>query len=197
MRGNGTIWACAIVGIVAAPQHASTEISAKSLILTPPKSSSSDEPYKKCASTSNCVIHLPASMSRTFHSGTSDNREAYVTREKKWHVKLLQFYSLCSRCFFVLLLKQQIHSSFFLLTVTLPPEPPPMTMKSYSKSISRANFAFGRLHGSSKSHCDRIKTSSRPMNSMNWPPPQSDAKVWPAEAAATGQSHVTILDFSR
>lgn len=30
------------------------------------------------------------------------------------------------------------------------------------------------------------------MNNINWPPPQSDASVGPADAAPTGQSHVTI-----
>lgn len=83
----------------------------------------------------------------------------------------------------------------FPLTVTLPPDPPPITIKSYSSSMSRENLSLGRLHGSSKSHCERMKTSSRPMNNMNWPPPHKVAKVCPADAAPMGQSQVTIVSL--
>lgn len=44
----------------------------------------------------NCAIHLPASMSRTFHSGTSDNREAYVT----WRRKTCKITASCSFIYF-------------------------------------------------------------------------------------------------
>lgn len=34
---------------------------------------------------------------------------------------------------------------------------------------------FGRPHGSSKSHCERRKTSSKPMNNINVEPPHVEA----------------------
>lgn len=34
-------------------------------------------------------IHLPASIRRTFHSGTSDNRDAYVMQKKKIENKIV------------------------------------------------------------------------------------------------------------
>lgn len=114
----------------------------------------------------------PASISKTRQCGTSDNLDA----------------------------------------TTEPPDPPPTTMKSYSFSgaarlynqniirtlkliWSETCFLFllnqyitlGRLHGSSKSHCERKNTSSKPMNSINWPPPQVDASVGPI-GTPTGQS---------
>lgn len=114
----------------------------------------------------------PASISRTRQCGTSDNLDA----------------------------------------TTDPPEPPPITIKSYSLSgkdrvydktrnvdINNRKMQFdihlltlGRLHGSSKSHWERRNTSSKPMNSINCPPPHVDANVGPI-GAPTGQSQRAIV----
>lgn len=50
---------------------------------------------------------------------------------------------------------------------------------------------FGRLQGSSISHCDRRKTSNNPMNSIKELPPHVAANVGPT-GAPTGQSQTAI-----
>lgn len=53
------------------------------------------------------------------------------------------------------------------------------------------SFTLGRLHGSSKSHCERKNTSNKPINSINEPPPHVEASVGPI-GAPTGQSQSAI-----
>lgn len=53
---------------------------------------------------------------------------------------------------------------------------------------------FGRPHGSSKSHCERKKTSSKPINNINVPPPHVEAKVGPIGGPGA-QSQTTIWKF--
>lgn len=67
---------------------------------------------------------------------------------------------------------------------------------NHEKNSTRASYlskhhTFGRLHGSSMSHCDRRKTSSNPINSIKELPPQVAAKVGPT-GAPTGQSQTAI-----
>jgi len=80
-------------------------------------------------------------------------------------------------------------TSLSLLATTLPAEPPPTTMKSYSLS---GNALFNGLpHGSSMSHCDRMNTSKRPMNNMKADPPHVLANVGPGWV--TGQLQLLLI----
>jgi len=80
-------------------------------------------------------------------------------------------------------------TSLSLLAITLPADPPPTTMKSYSLS-GNALFA-GRPHGSSISHCDLMNTSNRPINNMNADPPHVLANVGPGWV--TGQLQLLLI----
>lgn len=80
-------------------------------------------------------------------------------------------------------------TSLSLLATTLPADPPPTTMKSYS--LSGNAFGKGRPHGSSMSHCDLINTSNKPMNNMNADPPHVLANVGPGWV--TGQLQLLLI----
>lgn len=80
-------------------------------------------------------------------------------------------------------------TSLSLLATTLPADPPPTTMKSYSLS-GDPTFA-ARPHGSSMSHWDLMNTSNRPMNNMNADPPQVLANVGPGWV--TGQLQLLLI----
>lgn len=80
-------------------------------------------------------------------------------------------------------------TSLSLLAITLPADPPPTTMKSYS--LSGNALLTGRPHGSSISHCDLMNTSNRPINNMNADPPHVLANVGPGWV--TGQLQLLLI----
>lgn len=63
--------------------------------------------------------------------------------------------------------------------------------KKKKQTCSFHLYTLGRLHGSSKSHCERKNTSNKPINSINEPPPHVEASVGPI-GAPTGQSQSAI-----
>lgn len=132
----------------------------------------------------------------------------WIVLSKKFSMIYLEWYEPAS-----ISNTRQCGTSDNLDATTEPPEPPPITMKSYSLSgtdrvysgtwlkvwhfqqrnlLLFISLTLGRLHGSSKSHCERKNTSSKPINNINWPPPQVDAKVGPI-GDPTGQSHKAIV----
>lgn len=86
-------------------------------------------------------------------------------------------------------------TSLSLLATTLPAEPPPTTIKSYS--LSGIILDTGRPHGSSMSHWDLMKTSNKPMNNMNADPPHVLANVGPGWVTGQLQPKLLIVEQSK